>query len=53
VGPSGFGYSQDGGATWVPVDTLNAFTVAISARAAWTAGPQGRIVRFDPAPWAR
>jgi photosystem II stability/assembly factor-like uncharacterized protein len=53
VGPTGFGYSHDGGASWVTVDTLNAFTIAITARAAWTAGPNGRIVRFDPAPWAR
>jgi photosystem II stability/assembly factor-like uncharacterized protein len=53
VGPSGFGYSRDGGRSWTAVDTLNAFTVAITARAAWTAGPNGRIVRYDPAPWAR
>jgi photosystem II stability/assembly factor-like uncharacterized protein len=53
VGPTGFGYSRDDGASWVAVDTLNAFTVAVTARAAWVAGPKGRVVRFDPAPWMR
>jgi photosystem II stability/assembly factor-like uncharacterized protein len=53
VGPTGFGYSKDDGASWVTVDTLNAFTLAVTARAAWTAGPDGRVVRFAPAPWLR
>jgi len=53
VGPTGWGYSMDDGAGWVAVDTLNAFTVALSARAVWTAGPGGRVARFDPAPWMR
>jgi photosystem II stability/assembly factor-like uncharacterized protein len=53
VGPTGFGYSKDDGAGWVAVDTLNAFTLALTARAVWTAGPNGRVVRFDPAPWMR
>jgi hypothetical protein len=44
---------MDDGAGWVAVDTLNAFTVAVSARAVWTAGPNGRVARFDPAPWMR
>jgi photosystem II stability/assembly factor-like uncharacterized protein len=53
LGPTGFGYSMNDGAGWVTVDTLNAFTLAVTARAAWAAGPDGRIVRFDPAPWLR
>jgi photosystem II stability/assembly factor-like uncharacterized protein len=53
VGPTGWGYSMDDGASWMAVDTLTAFTVAVSARAVWTAGPDGRVVRFDPAPWLR
>lgn len=53
IGPTGWGYSMDDGASWVAVDTLNAFTVAVSARAVWTAGPAGRVARFDPAPWMR
>lgn len=53
VGPAGFGYSTNDGAGWTPVDTLYAFTVAVTARAVWTAGPAGRVVRYDPAPWLR
>jgi photosystem II stability/assembly factor-like uncharacterized protein len=53
AGPTGLGYSTNDGASWVTVDTLNAFTLTVTARAVWTAGPEGRIVRFAPAPWLR
>ena len=47
VGPSGSGYSIDGGRTWTPVDTVAYNTVAFAGGAAgWAAGPHGRIARW-------
>jgi photosystem II stability/assembly factor-like uncharacterized protein len=51
AGPTGIGSSMDDGASWTAVDTLSAFTLAATTRAAWTAGPAGRVVRYFPPPW--
>lgn len=49
VGPTGYGLTHDDGRTWVAVDTLYAFTLALAPGRGWLAGPAGRIVRLDPA----
>ncbi len=47
VGPSGSGYSVDGGRSWMAVDTVAYNTVAFaSPGAGWAAGPDGRIARW-------
>ncbi len=47
VGPSGSGYSADGGRSWITVDTVAYNTVAFAGPAAgWAAGPNGRIARW-------
>ena len=47
AGPSGAAYTRDDGMSWVPIDTLNYWTVGIaSARTGWLAGTQGRITRL-------
>jgi hypothetical protein len=48
VGPSGAGYSADGGRSWVPVDTTTGFHTAdfVDARTGWAVGAGGRIARF-------
>ncbi len=47
VGPSGSGYSVDGGRSWMPVDTVAYNTVAFAAPdAGWAAGPAGRIAHW-------
>ena len=49
TGPSGWGYSLDGGASWIVIDTLgyNTIAVAASTRAAWVAGMEGRIAKLQ------
>lgn len=49
VGPAGYGMTRDDGLTWVAVDTLYAFTLALAPGRGWLAGPAGRIIRLDPA----
>jgi hypothetical protein len=41
--------THDDGLTWVAVDTLYAFTLALAPGRGWLAGPAGRIIRLDPA----
>lgn len=47
VGPSGWGFSEDRGVTWVPGDTLghNTATRACRSGAAWLGGVEGRLTR--------
>lgn len=48
VGPTGSAWSRDDGATWVPLDTLNYWSVGFaSGRAGWAVGTQGRITKFS------
>jgi photosystem II stability/assembly factor-like uncharacterized protein len=56
VGPSGSGYSRDGGASWVVIDTLSLNTVRFAPAPSWVgwaAGVDGRIARFVPPPARR
>lgn len=47
VGPNGAAYTQDDGASWVPIDSANYWSVAFaSRRAGWAVGTQGRITRL-------
>ena len=47
VGPRGISYSTDNGATFVPLDTLNHWSVAFaSPSAGWAVGPGGRISKL-------
>jgi photosystem II stability/assembly factor-like uncharacterized protein len=47
VGPSGWGYSPDGGATWQAADTTGYNTVdAGGPGRIWLAGREGRIARI-------
>lgn len=49
VGPSGWGYSHDDGATWTAIDTLGYNTIAAADREArvWVAGVEGRITTLQ------
>ncbi len=49
VGPSGWGYSADDGATWTAIDTLGYNTVVsdAAAGAVWAAGIEGRIAKLQ------
>jgi photosystem II stability/assembly factor-like uncharacterized protein len=56
VGPSGTGWSRDGGASWTrigapddPVEGFNSVR-ATPAGAVWAAGTQGRVARLDRLP---
>jgi photosystem II stability/assembly factor-like uncharacterized protein len=49
VGPTGYGLTRDDGRTWVAIDTLYAFTIVLAPWRGWLAGPEGRIIRLDPA----
>lgn len=48
VGPSGTGFSTDGGRSWMPLaDTLGFHTADfVDARTGWAVGGNGRIARF-------
>ena len=47
VGPSGSAWSRDLGATWVPIDSANYWSVGFaSGRAGWAVGTQGRVTRL-------
>ena len=47
VGPNGAAYTRDDGASWIPVDSSNYWSVAFaSRRAGWAVGTQGRITRL-------
>lgn len=51
AGPSGWGYTQDGGITWTEGDATRYNTVtAWDAGAVWLAGPDGRVARLAPLP---
>jgi photosystem II stability/assembly factor-like uncharacterized protein len=48
VGPAGAVWSNDEGATWTPIDTLNYWSVGFaSPRAGWAVGTQGRITKLS------
>jgi photosystem II stability/assembly factor-like uncharacterized protein len=48
VGPTGLGYSVDGGRTWMPFDTLNHWGVSfIAPDRGWAVGPNGRVTRLS------
>jgi photosystem II stability/assembly factor-like uncharacterized protein len=49
VGPSGWGYSTDDGASWRYLDALGFNTVtAAPGGPVWAAGVEGRVARFSP-----
>ena len=48
VGPAGSAYTRDDGATWVPIDSSNYWSVGFaSPRAGWAVGTRGRITRLS------
>ncbi|HEX5075240.1 MAG TPA: hypothetical protein VFW03_18665 [Gemmatimonadaceae bacterium] len=48
VGPAGSVWSNDDGATWTPIDSLNYWSVGFaSPRAGWAVGTQGRITKLS------
>jgi len=48
VGPNGAMYSRDEGASWVPIDSANYWSVGFaSPRAGWAVGTQGRITKLS------
>ncbi len=47
-GPTGFGLSDDDGATWMAVDTAFTYGLTATGTAGWVAGPSGRIARLGP-----
>lgn len=48
VGPNGAAWSRDDGASWVPIDTSNYWSVGFaSARAGWAVGARGRITKLS------
>ncbi len=48
VGPSGEDISQDAGASWIPVGSLNFNAVAaLDSQRAWAVGPKGTIARYQ------
>lgn len=48
VGPAGAVWSPDEGTSWVPIDTLNYWSVGFaSPRAGWAVGAQGRITKLS------
>jgi hypothetical protein len=48
VGPAGSVYTRDDGLTWVPIDTLNYWSVGFaSPRAGWAVGTNGRITKLS------
>lgn len=47
VGPSGYGFSTDWGATWMAIDTVSVNTVALSRTGmGWVAGVDGKVWRI-------
>ena len=48
VGPAGAVWSPNEGTSWVPIDTLNYWSVGFaSPRAGWAVGTQGRITKLS------
>jgi len=48
VGPAGAVWSPNEGVSWVPIDTLNYWSVGFaSPRAGWAVGAQGRITKLS------
>jgi photosystem II stability/assembly factor-like uncharacterized protein len=48
VGPGGADYTLDMGATWVPLDSLNYWSVSFASRSTgWAVGPEGRITKIS------
>jgi photosystem II stability/assembly factor-like uncharacterized protein len=48
VGPAGAVWSNDEGTSWMPIDTLNYWSVGFaSPRAGWAVGTRGRITRLS------
>jgi photosystem II stability/assembly factor-like uncharacterized protein len=51
VGPKGLAYSEDEGATWIAIDSMNYWSVAfVSRNAGWAVGDHGRITRLGGFP---
>ena len=47
VGPAGAVWSRDEGSSWVPIDTLNYWSVGFASRnAGWAVGTRGRITKL-------
>jgi photosystem II stability/assembly factor-like uncharacterized protein len=46
VGTSGSSYSEDGGRSWVTIDTAAFNTVAFAGPVGWAVGPEGRVARL-------
>ncbi len=47
VGPDGAAYSRDDGVSWIPIDSLNYWSVGFaSPNAGWAVGKGGRITRI-------
>ena len=48
VGPAGAVWTPNEGETWIPIDTLNYWSVGFaSSRAGWAVGAQGRITKLS------
>lgn len=48
VGPAGASWSNNDGATWTPIDSLNYWSVGFaSPRAGWAVGTQGKITKLS------
>jgi len=48
VGPAGAVFTRDDGSTWIPIDTLNYWSVGFaSPRAGWAVGTRGRITKLS------
>ena len=48
VGPNGVAYSRDQGSVWIPIDTMNYWSVGFSSpQAGWAVGMRGRITKLS------
>ncbi|MEX2283381.1 MAG: hypothetical protein WEE89_12930 [Gemmatimonadota bacterium] len=48
VGPNGAAYSRDQASVWIPIDTMNYWSVGFaSPRAGWAVGTRGRITKLS------
>lgn len=47
TGTSGSDQSQDGGRTWLPLETKGFNALSFAGRTGWAVGPNGRILRLD------
>jgi len=46
IGPNGSDVSEDNGAHWAPIDTLNFNALSMHGDDAWAVGAKGTIARF-------